>query len=183
LALTFFGSFFPMSDIVLQKNIGALIDVKSLSGVLSWTAGGGSDSATFTGTVIDRAGFAGGQLMPLGADVDIAYGATLGSGKTLSIYLDLQDSPDGSNFSDYATEAATVVATGPSGGGTVAGVMRMVIPTTNAPSGTPGVDLNAARRYARLLIVPHLSATATDTAVIAAVGVFAGYDRLAAPTS
>lgn len=176
-----------MADIVLQKNIGALIDLKPLLPVLSWTAGGASDSVTWTGTSIDRGGFLGGPLsvgeMPLSADVSVYYSAKLASGATLSFNFDVQDSADNTNFSDYATVAAATIATGPSGGGTVAGFQRMQALGTNAPSGMPGVDLTGARRYIRLLVLPHLSATVTDTAVITAVGIFAGYDRLSAPAT
>jgi hypothetical protein len=176
-----------MADIVLQKNIGALIDLKPLTPVLSWTAGGASDSVTWTGTSLDRGGFVGGPLsvgeMPLSMDVDIYYSAKLASGATLSLSFDIQDSADNSAFSDFATEASLVVATGPSGGGTVYGVQRMVVSNTNAPTGMPGIDLTGARRYIRLLTVPHLSAGGTDTGVIGAIGVFAGFDRLAAPST
>jgi hypothetical protein len=173
-----------MADIVLQKSIAELIDDKALSSSLSWTAGGASDSATWTGTTVDRQGFATGSL-PRSLDAVVFYDATLASGKTLSIQWDLQDSPDGTNFSDFATEASAVVATGPSGGGRVVGVARLVSPSIvtspDKPAGTPGVPLGPARRYVRLLVIPHLSATGTDTAVIAAVGVFAGFDTLASP--
>ena len=178
-----------MADIVLQKNIASLIDLKVMAPVLSWTAGGASDSATWTGTSIDRGGFgvgAGGLYagqMPQSMDVDIYYSAKLASGATLSFNFDLQDSADNSNFSDFATEAAATIATGPSGGGTVAGIQRMVLSATanpNAPSGMPGIDLTNARRYVRLLVLPHLSQTGTDTAVIVGLGVFAGFDRLPA---
>lgn len=171
-----------MGDIVLQRDIGSLIDVKPLSSLLAWTAGSGEDSVTFTGTVIDREAFATGSL-PNTADIDVWYSATLGSGHTLALGLDVQSSADDTNFSDYATEASTVVATGPAGGGTVSGVYRMQVPSTNAPSGHPGIDLSGAQRYLRPLIVPHLSATGTDTAQILAIGVFGGFDFLASPTT
>jgi hypothetical protein len=169
-----------MSSIVLQKSIGELVDEKALASSLSWTAGGASDSVTWTGFSINREGFATGSL-PLTMDAAIYYDATLASGKTLSVLVDVQDSPDGTNWSDFATEASTVVATGPSGGGHVAGVARLTVANANKPTGTPGISLGAARQYVRVNVVPHLSATGTDTAVMAAVGVFAGFDQLASP--
>ena len=173
-----------MADLVLQKSIAELVDEKALFSSLSWTAGGGSDSATWTGITVDRGGFANGSL-PRSLDAVLFYDATLASGKTLAVQWDVQDSPDGTNFSDYATEALTVVATGPSGGGRVVGVARLVSPSIvtspDKPTGTPGVPLGPARRYVRLNVLPHLSATGTDTAVIGGVGVFAGFDTLAAP--
>ncbi len=109
-----------------------------------------------------------GGSMPLSGELAALFSATLASGKTLSVSFDLQDSPDGVNFSDYATQAATVVATGPAGGGTVSGQSAF------------NVNLSGARRYLRALMVPTLSATGTDTAVFVTSGVFAGFDRLAA---
>lgn len=172
-----------MADIVLQRNIGELIDVKPLFGEYNWTAGGASDSATFTGASVDREGFATGSL-PSSMDVDVWYSATLGSGQTLAIYMDLQHSADGSTWVDYATTTATnIVATGPSGGGVVSNVARMAVPSSNVPAGAMGVDLKGANRYVRLLAVPHLSRAGTDTAQMLALGVFAGFDFLASPTT
>lgn len=169
-----------MADIVLQRSVGELIDVKPLTSVLSWTAGGASDSVTWTGLTIDRGGFSG-QPNPLCADIDVYWSAKLASGATLALTLDLQHSPDNSTWTDLFTVAGATVATGPSGGGALQGVTRMVIASSNKPTGTPGVDLKSAKRYVRLNVLPHLSATQTDTAVVAGVGVFAGFDRLAAP--
>lgn len=169
-----------MADIVLQKSVAELIDEKALASSLSWTAAGASDAVTWTGISIDRQGFSTGSL-PRNLDAVVYYDATLGSGATLSLTWDLQDSADNSNWSDYATEAATVVATGVSGGGRVVGVARLVVASTEKPTGTPGISLNGARRYVRMLLVPDMSRTGTDTAVIAAVGVFAGFDQLPSP--
>lgn len=175
-----------MGDIVLQKNIAALIDLKALNSSLSWTAGGASDSVTWTGLSIDRGGFgvgAGGLAatpMPYSMDAVLYYQATLQSGKTLAVTFDLQSSPDNATWTDFATQTTTTIATGPSGNGTVNGVVRVQIPNVNAPSNMPGIDLTNAQRYLRLNVLPHLSATGTDTAVIAAVGVFGGFDRLPA---
>jgi hypothetical protein len=169
-----------MADIVLQKSVAELIDPKAASTSLSWTAGGASDSVTWTGISIDREGMATGSL-PRSCDAVVFYDATLGSGQTLAFYWDLQEGPDGTNWSDYATEASTVVATGPSGGGRVVGVARLVTGSADAPAGTPGVNLGSARRYVRLNVVPHLSRTGTDTAVMATVIEFGGFDQLASP--
>jgi hypothetical protein len=169
-----------MADIVQVKSIAELIDPKALSTSLSWTAGGGSDSVTWTGISINRESFANGGL-PRALDAFVFYDVTLASGHTLSAYWDLQEGPDGSNWSDYATEASTVIATGQSGGARQVGVARLLNQSGNAPTGTPGVDLSGARAYVRLNVVPHLSAAGTDTAIIAALGEFGGYDILAAP--
>jgi hypothetical protein len=173
-----------MSDIVLLKNLGALIDVASvLAPDYAWTAGGGSDSVTFTSSSVDREGFATGSL-PRSVDVEIYFSATLGSGQTLSLYSEIDSSPDNSSFTVLATEQATI-ATGPSGGGAVNGVHRMTVQTTaDNPTPGPGLNLGSAYRYLRYLGVPHLSRTGTDTAQVRAVGlVLGGWDQLAAPTT
>ncbi|SRR5579871_1012993 len=174
-----------MSDIVLQKNLGALIDTKSLlSAPYSWTAGGASDSISFTSSSVDREGLSTGSL-PRSADIEVFYSATLGSGQTLSLSLDVQNSPDNSTWTDYVTEASTVIATGPSGGGLVSGVARLTVTNSDNPApATPGVSLNGALRYVRVAGIPHLSRTGTDTAIIQAIGItFGGFDQLVAPAT
>jgi hypothetical protein len=174
-----------MADIVLQKNLGALIDVKSvLNAAYAWTAGGASDSASFTSSSVDREGFSTGSL-PRSLDVEVYYSATLGSGQTLSLSLDLEHAPDNSTWTDYVTEASAVIATGPSGGGLVSGVYRMTVQTSaDNPTPGPGINLGSAQRYVRLAGIPHLSRTGTDTAQIMAIGlVFGGFDQLAAPAT
>ena len=159
-----------MSDIVTQRNIGAKGDLLRLSAQAALTAGGSGDATTVTGVTIDREGFAGGSL-PNSALIGALFSATLASGKTLSVTFDVQDSPDGTNFSDYATTTALVAATGPSGGGTVVGELNVQ------------VNLTSARRYFRVLFYPDLSAVSTDTATAIAAGFVAGFDRLAAPNT
>jgi hypothetical protein len=181
-----------VADFPLMKHIGDLVDTKPLSKSLSFTSGGASDNATFTGLAVDRMASPTGSLA-MTLDADIFFDATLSSGSTLSIAFDLQDSADGVNFSDYATEASAVVATGPSGGGAVQGIARLTIANADNPNianngfnlpgniAAPSVSLQSARRYIRLLFTPHLSKGSVDTAVCAAFGVFAGYSTLEAP--
>ena len=174
-----------MSDIVLQKNLGALIDTKSLlSAPYSWTAGGASDSISFTSSSVNRAALSTGSL-PLSADIEVFYSATLGSGQTLSLSLNLQTGPDNSTWTDLVTEASTLVATGPSGGGLVSGVFRMTVATANNPApATPGVGLGNAQSYLRVAGIPHMSRTGTDTAILQAIGItFGGFDQLVAPAT
>lgn len=156
-----------MSDIVLQHNVGALGSLKNLSAAAAATAGGTGDATTTTGTTIDRAGDFLEGSMPLSAALAALFDATLASGATLSIGYAVQDSPDGTNWSDYQTATYAVVATGPSGGGAVSGQLEI------------DVDLGSARQYVRLNTNPNLSAAGTDTAVTRSAGFFAGFDRLA----
>jgi hypothetical protein len=157
-----------MSDIVLQKNVAALGSLRRLSDQAALTAGGSGDATTVTGITIDRQAFGNGS-MPDSAELAVLFAATLASGATLSVTFDVQDSADNSSFTDYATTAAIVAATGPSGGGTVKGQV------------TQGFNLKGARRYVRLTYLPDLSASGTDTATVIATGFFAGFDRLPAP--
>jgi hypothetical protein len=158
-----------MSNIALQRNIGAFVDCVRASAASAATAGGSGDATTTTGTTIDREALSNGS-MPDSALFSLIYDATLASGKTLSVSYSVQDSADGSTFADYQTPAASViVATGASGGGVVAGQFNVQ------------ANLRSARRYVRFNSFPDLSNTATDTAVTRAVAVLGGFDRLPSP--
>ena len=154
-----------MSDIVQIRDVGDTGSIRRLSDQAALTAAGSGDATTVTGVTIDRLGFSGSSIAQ-SSELVVLFAATLASGATLSVTFDLQDSADATNFSDYATSAATVAATGPSGGGVVKSQINF------------GVNLRAARRYVRLLFVPDLSATGTDTATAIASGFFGGFDRL-----
>jgi hypothetical protein len=176
-----------MADIVLQKSLAELIDGRTMLAPLSWTSGAGPDGVAQNGPSIDRINFpgAGGGLaggsageLPRSLDVYVSFTATLGQGFTLALTWDVQDSADNLTFADLAggQQVATVAATGPAGGGTVTGVARMVVASSDKPAGTPGIYIGGARRYVRLVLTPRLNRGATDTAIIAAVGVFGGFD-------
>jgi hypothetical protein len=156
-----------MGDIVQQRNIGALGDLKILSDRATSTAGGAGDGATVTGLSVDRQGFSNGS-MPNSALIAVAFEATLASGKTLSIGYAVQDSADNSSWADFQTGASTTASTGASGG------------SVSKSEFNVQVNLGSARRYIRFNYVPTCSATGTDTTYSEAVGFFAGTDRLAA---
>jgi len=156
-----------MGDIVQQRNIGALGDLKRLSDHATSTAGGTGDTTTVTGLSIDRGGF-GGAPLPLSALMSVDFEATLASGATLSIGYAVQDSADNSTFADYQTATYTTASTGASGGSTNKGQFNVQ------------VNLTSARRYVRFNYNPKCSATGTDTTYSDAIGFFAGTDRLAA---
>lgn len=155
-------------NIVVQRNVAALITQRAASAPGSAVAAGSGDATTVTGISINREGLGNGSL-PDSALFAVNFGATLASGKTLSLALTVQDSADNSSWSDYQTQASAVVATGPSGGGVVNGQANL------------GVNLTSARQWIRLNWQPDLSATGTDTSVGIGVAVLAGFDRLAAP--
>lgn len=159
-----------MPDILTQKNVASLGTMLRLTDHSTATAAGTGDATSVTGNTIDRMGFSTGS-MPRSALMGVTYEATLASGKTLSVGYAVQDSADGTNYSDYQTAAFVVVTTGASGGSTNKGTFEVP------------VDLNNARRYVRFNYQPDLSATGTDTLYADGVGFLAGFDRLAAPTA
>ena len=96
------------------------------------------------------------------------FEATLQSGQTLTLTTKIQHAPDDSTWTDFATESATVVATGPSGGGAVVGTHEL------------DVDLSGANEYVRAYVLPVLSAAGTDTAVVVQAICFGGAAELPA---
>ncbi len=171
-----------MADLPYVKSIGELVDPRLAASSLSFTAGGASDSVTWTGYSIDRQAFAtGGE--PRSVDIFVAYDVTMASGSTLAFTFAVQDSVDGTNWSDYASEAYAVVSTGTTGGPAKSGVYRMSVAANNPnyPTGTRGVDLNSAKRYIRCNVIPHLSRAGTDTCVMVTIADFGGFDILPAP--
>lgn len=153
-------------NIVLQKDVAGIGALLRLSLPSTATAGGAGDATSVTGVTVDRFSLGGGSL-PLVANLGVAYEATLASGATLKFGYAVQDSADNSTWTDYQTATYATVATGPNGGGAVAGVFDI-----------GSVSLSTARRYIRLNYNPDLSAANTDTAVARAIGFAAGFDRL-----
>lgn len=149
----------------MDKNIGGAIKLVRASAAATATAGGSGDAAAVTGVIIDRAELG----WPKSAVFGVPFTATLAAGATLSLAMTVQDS-DAANLdgaATYATRANAVVATGPSGGGTVTGMVEL------------DVNLEGAKRYVRLNFTPDLSAANTDTAALgSAVAAFGGANRL-----
>lgn len=148
------------------RNIGSLIAVVRAAANAAATAGSTGDATAVTGVIIDRAAYG----FPQSGVLAIPFTATLAAAATLSIGYTVQEG-NAANLSDAATlktATAVVVATGPSGGGTVTGTFE--------------VDLNlaGAGRYIRANFTPDLSAANTDTAALSAVVVLGGADRLPA---
>lgn len=146
------------------RSIGDLITVARAAANTAATAGGAGDDTAVTGTIIDRMAIG----TPQSAVLAIPFTATLAEGETLSIAYTVQEGDD-SGLSDAETlqsAAPAVVATGPSGGGTVTGTFEVNVP------------LMGAGRYVRSNFTPDLSAANTDTAALSAVLVFGGAERL-----
>lgn len=122
------------------------------------TAGGSGDASEVDGAYIDRQGFSSLKVV-------IAYKAVLTQAKTLSIAANLQDatSSAGAGVADYGDAmASAVVATGPTGGATMTGVVEL------------DFDISGADQYVRVQYTPDLNASGTDTASLAAVYILGG---------
>ncbi|MDB5358857.1 MAG: hypothetical protein JWO51_154 [Rhodospirillales bacterium] len=139
-------------------NSGARIAGRHAKDGVSITAAGSGDATQVVCDYVDRTGFTSMKVI-------ISYTAVLAATKTLSIASNLASSLLGGADAGVAfgpALAATVVATGPGGGGTVAGVVEL------------DFDLSGADQFVRNLFTPDLSATATDTASLSAVYVLSG---------
>jgi hypothetical protein len=158
-------------NIVVNKDIGAVVDLVRIGAGSSATAGGAGDNTLVIGTWLDRenlgSGYCGGSI-PMSALVSIAYTATLAAGKGLNMTLLVEDSVDGVTPNTYQTIGPV---TGPvsAAGGTVTGQIGF------------HVNLGSARRYVRFSWTPDLTNTATDTATIFPMCALGGFDRLPSP--
>ena len=148
------------------KNIGDKIKVVRAGANTAVTAGGAGDAAAVTGVIIDRAALG----WPQSGVVAIPFTATLGATETLSVAATVQhgDNDGLSDAGTFATRANGVVATGPSGGGTVTGTVEL------------DVNFSGAKRYVRVNYTPDLSRANTDTAALSAVVAFGGAIRVPA---
>lgn len=146
------------------RNIGALVAVMRASANVAATAGGTGDATAVTGVILDL--MENGH--PLSGVLAIPYTATLAEGETLSIAYDIQsgNADDLADATTLASGVSAVVATGPVGGGTVAGTFEV------------DLLLAGAGRYVRANFTPNLSASVTDTAGLSSVMVLGGFDRL-----
>lgn len=141
-----------------MNNAGALLAARYAAAGVDVTAGGTGDNTEVDGAWIDRRGFNSLKVV-------IPYTATLAATKTLSIAANLQDASasDGTGAADYGTAlAATVQATGATGGSTETGVVEL------------DYDVSGCDRYVRIQFTPNLSATGTDVAEMGAVYILAG---------
>jgi hypothetical protein len=147
-----------------QMAVAELFTVHASNGTA--TAGGAGDATEVDGAWVAR--HQTGKGIAKNAKLVITYDTTLAAAATLSFAVNAQDATDGSGTGAADTinaYAATVVATGPGGGGTVKGTLEL--------------DFNLAqwRSHFRSQITPNLSAANTDTVRWQATWVLAGFDR------
>lgn len=145
------------------RNIGALITCARAAANAAATAGGAGDDTAVVGAIVDRLAIGS----PLSAVLAIPFTATLAEDETLEVDYTIQEGQE-ADLSDAATlKTGTVVAAeGPTGGGTVTGVVQVE------------VSVSPAGRYVRANYTPDLSRGATDTAALSALWIFGGMDRL-----
>ena len=156
-----------MSDIVTQRNIGAMVSVKRATTAVALTAAGSGDATAVTGITIDRFTL----NMPMSLVATSVGEATLSSGATLSLLTDIKHSDDDTTYTSLTSEASTVIVTGASGGSVASGFSHSV-----------SVNLSSAKRYVKICPTPDLSAAGTDTAVLRVVAVLGGENPLPATT-
>lgn len=129
------------------------------------TAGGTGDATEVNAAWIGRNADSG---IANSMKVIVSYSASLAAGATLTFAGNMQDATaiGGTGAADYgAAFAATVAATGATGGSTETGTFEI------------DVDLAGAREFVRAQITPNLSASGTDTASWNVTYVFFGDQR------
>lgn len=129
------------------------------------TAGGSGDNTEVDGVTVDTNG---APAQATGLQFVVPAKATLADGKTLVVTANLQDSANGTDWTDITTPATILTLTGGTGGSTETG------------TGMLACDLAVARRYVRIQATPNLNATNTDTATIGGIAAYGLADDAAA---
>jgi len=147
----------------MLSDIGMFLESRCACQHTAATAAGSGDNAYIVGQEIDLQSFTN---RPTSAALVAVFEATLAEGKTLSLKTKIEDDTvtgmgSAAAYSyDGAERDHGVVATGPTGGGTVYGTL------------TRSVDLRGIRRFFRGSIHQDLSATGTDTNQLMGVWLF-----------
>jgi hypothetical protein len=134
------------------------------------TAGAGNDGVQVAGPAVDL--WQWGNSRPRSAVLLLNWSAVLAQAKTLSLAADIQDDTVSAFNGTPALYGPAltngVVATGPTGGGTMQGVTAVKLP------------LIGARRYLRTRVTADLNAANTDTVALSGILVVGGFDQLPA---
>jgi hypothetical protein len=123
------------------------------------TAGTSFSGTAITGTAIDRLALNN----PLSLVVNVNVASNLTATKTMTVHTVIQHAPDGTTWTTY---------TQPNG----VAPIDLVQSATGANVGiqTTNVDLSGAHEFVRIQVTPTLSASGTDTGVVAATLIFGG---------
>ena len=129
----------------------------------SLTAGGSGDNTEVVGSTINLGTLA---KRPTSVVFDIPCRAVLAAGKKLTVVGRIQESVDGSTWTNVANDATLLTLLDSGSGSTLTGVARI------------GLDLQRINcNYVRVRATPDLDAANTDTAVMGAgVANFSGLD-------
>lgn len=126
----------------------------------SITAGGSGDATEITGSYIDRTNYSSCKVI-------VSYKTVLAAGKSLKLAIGLKDADDssGTNALAYGSGLASSVVQGPAPS-----------PPAAQYYGTAECDFNieGARQWLALDVTPDLTASGTDTAIIAVTLVLCG---------
>lgn len=154
-----------MSTPSAQRDVGAYLHGEhALVPTILTTTGDGSE---INGVTIDRNAQ---DDLYMSAKVIIPYAPTLAAGETLTILHNMQDSPEGSTWTDFTNSTGGTVTTSVIGstGSTAANTTDGVV--------QQDYSIGGAKRYVRIQVTATLSAAATDLVDIAGVMVFGGGD-------
>jgi hypothetical protein len=154
----------------LMRDLAGIIAAVSAGPRTNATAGGANAGTTINGSTVDTS-----QLYsPSGANFPdryesvvalLAVSATLGASDTVTVTALLQTSPDTVNWTTVTPSvpsANALTLTGPTGGGTVEGVIKI------------GTATEYCDQYVRVAYSSVFSASSTDTSDVAPVFVFGG---------
>lgn len=144
-----------------QRDLGSYV-LAVPGGAVSATAGGSGDATKITGDSIDR-NQSGGPFES--AVVHINWRTTLASAETLTLAIEVQESADNSSWDTaVALQAATVVSTG-------------VQTALDGVTEYDDVDFYKRKRYVRYNVTPNMSASGTDTTLLAYGAILGGAAR------
>jgi hypothetical protein len=142
-------------NIVLQRNIGALVAL--VTSVRPQSSG----AATINGVAIDR--FA--HNLSGSCVLEQTVGAISGAPTTSSVVTKLQHSPDGTTWSDFQIGGAT---------------QQTAAATAQNTEQSVAIELTDANRFVRAVTTVAFTGGTSPAALVAALLVLAGQDRLPA---
>lgn len=128
------------------------------------TAGGSGDNTSAYGEVIDTTSL-GARYHA--AQATIVSQATMASGNALTVVAQIQHSSNNSDWASLVDSSTAITHT--AAGGAAANV---------AQRATVNVAMWKTRRYVRVHLLPNLSATGTDTALVFSTWAFANPDKV-----
>lgn len=135
-----------MTSRAFFSDLGGHLDVAIGLPVTAWNAG------TDTGTGVDRAGLSGDGPLYSSAAVVVTTGAATGTPTSFTITVSIEDSPDNTNWTAYASS--------------------VVVASTVNSAAMGNVDLRGADRYVRVSAVTAFVGGTTPTVLHGAAFVF-----------